>query len=179
VKRLTIFTDNQASIISSARPRNQSGQVILTKIYALTTALQRRRCEITIRWIPAHIGVPGNEVADVLAKQATGWKPKKKDDIPSTTDAPAVSPSHIQKMKWLPQLLSSCKRMVNTFARECWNRSWRDGITGMLYKKRGQGVRMAPHTQIQNKKKKKKKRYISGFYYNHILLTLYKFKIAG
>jgi hypothetical protein len=178
VKRLTIFTDNQASIISSARPRNQSGQVILTKIYALTTALQRRRCEITIRWIPAHIGVPGNEVADVLAKQATGWKPKKKDDIPSTTDAPAVSPSHIQKMKWLPQLLSSCKRMVNTFARECWNRSWRDGITGMLYKKRWQGVGMALDRLMEHKKKKKKKG-ISGFYYNHILLTLYKFKIAG
>ena len=68
VKWLTIFTNNQASIILSARPRNQSGQVILTKIYALTTALQRRRYEITIRWIPVHIRVPRNKVADVLAK---------------------------------------------------------------------------------------------------------------
>lgn len=36
VRKLTIFTDNQASIISSARPQNQLGQVILTKIHWLT-----------------------------------------------------------------------------------------------------------------------------------------------
>jgi ribonuclease HI len=71
VKRLTIFTNNQASITLSARPRNQLGQVILTKIYALTSILQRRGYKVIIRWILAHIRVPGNKVADLLAKQAT------------------------------------------------------------------------------------------------------------
>jgi ribonuclease HI len=72
VKKLTIFTDNQASIISSARPQNQLGQVILRKIHDLSSILHRRGCQVTIRWILAHIGVPGNEMADLLAKQATG-----------------------------------------------------------------------------------------------------------
>jgi hypothetical protein len=39
-------------------------------------------------------------------------------------------------MHWLPQLLSSCKRQINSFARECWTWHWRNGTTGMLYKKR-------------------------------------------
>jgi ribonuclease HI len=129
VKRLTIFTDNQASIISSARPRNQSGQLILKKIHWLASVLRKRGCIVTIRWIPAHIGVLGNEMADILAKQATGWRDKK--DRGPTLDARAI-----MKMEWLPQLLSSCKRLINSFARECWTRNWRNGETGMLYKKR-------------------------------------------
>ena len=149
VKRLTIFTDNQASIISSARPRNQSGQLILTKIHALASVLQKRGCEITLRWIPAHVGVPGNEVADLLAKQATGWQPKSREqNSAAALNPPAVTASNIIHMVWLPQLLSSCKRMVNTFARECWNRNWRNGITGMLYKKRWQGNGMALNKHV-------------------------------
>lgn len=56
-RKLTIFIDNQASIISSARPGKQLGQIILRKIHQLASVLQRRKCEVTIRWILAHIGV--------------------------------------------------------------------------------------------------------------------------
>jgi ribonuclease HI len=132
VKKLTIFTDNQASIVSSARPRNQSGQLILKKIHWLASILRKRGCAVTIRWIPAHIGVPGNEVADTLVKQATGWRSKK-------DTGPLVDARTVMKMAWLPQLLSSCKRQINSFAREAWTWNWRNGVTGMLYKKRWHG----------------------------------------
>lgn len=129
VKKLTIFTDNQASIISSARPKHQSGQVILQKIHWLCSVLRRRGCEITLRWIPAHVGVPGNEVADTLAKRATGWRPKQ-------DKGPPLDPNTVMKMTWLPQLISSCKRQINSFARNHWTNTWRNGNTGLLYKKK-------------------------------------------
>lgn len=130
VKSVTIFTDNQASILSSARPRHQSGQFMLRKIHHLVAILERKQCKVTIRWIPAHVGVPGNEAADILAKQATGWRDRKSTE--------PVDTSGIQKMSWMPQLLSSCKRLINQNARRLWGRMWSNGETGMQYKKRWQ-----------------------------------------
>lgn len=83
--------------------------------------------------------VPGNEEVDLLAKQATGWR-HKEDKGPRT---PA------QHLAWLPQLLSSCKRMINAASRARWHRKWEQGETGMLYKKRWQkdGVSLFRHTR--------------------------------
>jgi len=70
---LIIFTDNQAAITSSSEPGTQSGQGIL-RVLAITLDLLRwRGIEVRVHWIPAHIGVPGNEMANRAAKQATGW----------------------------------------------------------------------------------------------------------
>jgi ribonuclease HI len=94
VKKLTIFTNNQASIVLSIRPRNQSGELILKKIHWLASILHKRGCEVTIRWILAHIGVPRNEVANTLAKQAIGWRSKK--------DTSPLVDTRTDKMAWLP-----------------------------------------------------------------------------
>ena len=83
-------------------------------------------------------------MADLLVKQAIGWQPKSREqNSAAALNPPTVTVSNIIYIVWLPQLLSSYKRIVNTFARECWNRNWRNGITGMLYKKRWQSNGMA------------------------------------
>ncbi len=125
-RKLTIFTDNQAAILSTARPRNQSGQVILRKIYHLVNVLHQRKVQIGIRWIPAHVGVPGNEEADRLAKQATGYRAKGET-------GPIVRGVYLA---WLPQLLSSCRREIKTIARRKWQDVWDEGDTGRAFKDR-------------------------------------------
>ena len=66
-----IWTDSQAAISSIDSPRCPSGQYILKNIVAKLDDLALRHIKVTIRWIPAHTGIPGNERADEAAKAAT------------------------------------------------------------------------------------------------------------
>jgi len=71
---LIIFTDNQAAITSSSESDTQSGQGILRILAIKMNLLRWSGIDVRVHWIPAHIGVPGNEMADRAAKQATGWR---------------------------------------------------------------------------------------------------------
>jgi ribonuclease HI len=77
--KTVIFSDCQAAIQAVQNPKRSSGQFVLSRIYdhvrALRSLTQRQKptfdqIPIEIRWIPAHVGVPGNETADVEAKLA-------------------------------------------------------------------------------------------------------------
>ena len=63
------FTDNQSAIQSAGgtRPRAGPYQSLLSKISALSRQLHK---PLSIHWIPAHVGIPGNEAADLEAKAA-------------------------------------------------------------------------------------------------------------
>jgi len=125
-QKLTVFIDNQAAIQSTERPRNQSGQMILGIIRRNIKMLTDRGVVVTLRWIPAHTGVKCNEEVDLLAKLATGWKPKE-GPIPTFTTS---------QYAWIPQLVSSCKRTVNTRMERYRYACWYAGKTGILYRKR-------------------------------------------
>jgi exonuclease III/ribonuclease HI len=122
IKRATLFVDNQAAIQSTASPRGQSGQMILSQITHFIGVLHKRGVLVDIRWIPAHTGVPGNEKADTIAKQATGWRAKGR----SGTKAP--------QSKWVRQLLSSCKRTIKETVYKTWAKLWKTQKTGQAYR---------------------------------------------
>jgi ribonuclease HI len=65
----TIFTDSQAAIKSIKRPGRASGMQVLGEI--LQSIEDLNTLPVTIRWIPGHEGIQGNEVADKAAKEAT------------------------------------------------------------------------------------------------------------
>lgn len=70
-EKLIIFTDNQAAIRAFQTPTGRSGAYIVAETIRLIDKLQTfRRMQVEIRWIPAHIGIWGNEAADKAAKTA-------------------------------------------------------------------------------------------------------------
>ncbi|OQE61952.1 hypothetical protein PENNAL_c0275G00082, partial [Penicillium nalgiovense] len=71
-REVIIFSDSQAAIQAVQNPQRPSGQYVLSLIYEHVRAIQSRNeqnpTNVTVRWIPAHVGVDGNEFADEEAK---------------------------------------------------------------------------------------------------------------
>jgi hypothetical protein len=83
---VAIYTDNQAAIWSVAEAEGRSGAYILAEIARQVQELQDKGRTVTVRWIPAHVGIPGNEAVDKAAKEATGWRENGRRSPPA--DAP-------------------------------------------------------------------------------------------
>ncbi|KAG0158136.1 hypothetical protein PDIDSM_5649 [Penicillium digitatum] len=66
---VVIFTDNQATLRAIQNPRMPSGQVYLEGCLRLLEWCNDK-IQVELRWVPAHEGIPGNEAADMYAKEA-------------------------------------------------------------------------------------------------------------
>ena len=83
-KRVIIYSDSQAAIKALDNPIISSYLVDDTRV-ALNTAVQQCGKDITIRWVKAHAGHPGNEMADQLAKEGAlnpGMEAEQQTKIP-------------------------------------------------------------------------------------------------
>lgn len=120
VRELVIFSDSQAAIKSSQNPRRPSGQYVLRGIYDHVRAIRSRETptSITLRWIPAHVGVPGNETADEAAKSAALWGAGD-----SLEGAGAGSD------KYFIRLASAAKRNTRKRIKERWKKQWEEERT--------------------------------------------------
>lgn len=66
-----IASDSSSALISIQNFKSESREDILIEIVQLANGLQASGRRVTFLWIPAHIGVEGNELADEHAKRAT------------------------------------------------------------------------------------------------------------
>ena len=107
-KKVAIFTDNQAAILASHQPRISTGQYLTHLIVNLTKELRTQGFEIEIHWIPAHIGITGNEMADKAAKEATGHENYPRADMPLG----------------LMVLKSSLRQRLRNLIKERWKADW-------------------------------------------------------
>ena len=85
-------TDSQAALITMAGgPRTQTtrrGATVWSLLRSITEAGQR----VTLQWVPAHCGIPGNERADDLAREAASLPQKVPADTRSMTAATYPAP---------------------------------------------------------------------------------------
>ncbi|KJK73456.1 hypothetical protein H634G_11313 [Metarhizium anisopliae BRIP 53293] len=111
--KCAIFTDNQAVIQAVRNPKSPSGQYILAEAIQAFDKLRDLGWEIQFRWIPAHIGVPGNETADKAAKESTWYDPNQQTSV----DPP-------QEPDWLQTLTATTKSIIRKTMKEEWKQLW-------------------------------------------------------
>ena len=62
-----ILTDSLSSV-SALSSRHTSSRYLVLKIASLLSGLPPNK--VTVQWVPIHIGIPGNELADSVAKRS-------------------------------------------------------------------------------------------------------------
>ena len=69
-KKIAILTDTRAGIAALKKysPKNHSN--LINQIKEKIEMLNNEDFDITIQWLPSHVGTPGNEKVDQLAKEA-------------------------------------------------------------------------------------------------------------
>jgi ribonuclease HI len=114
-REVIIFSDSQAAIQAVQNPQRPSGQYVLALIYNHVRAIRSQTqgpTNITIRWIPAHVGVDGNEFADEEAKGAALLGAGMGVATGSGTGEPII------------RLAAAAKRAVRQRIRERWEKQW-------------------------------------------------------
>lgn len=67
---IAIFSDSLSALQSLSDMKSLSRPDILNEVLYLLYTLHRQGIQITFVWIPSHVGIMGNEIADKVAKQA-------------------------------------------------------------------------------------------------------------
>jgi ribonuclease HI len=100
--KITILTDSQSALQALAQDRHNSK----TRIKCITAINNlSNKADITIRWVKAHVGIPGNELADAHAKAGI----TNRANLPN---------------EQIPQSISSFKAELNEKLTQKWNRIW-------------------------------------------------------
>jgi len=81
----TIFSDSKSVLDALSSPqRNNNNNYLIPLCRSKFYSLVNSGYSVSLAWIPVHVGIPGNEKADRLAKQAALFGRKPKFKVPYT-----------------------------------------------------------------------------------------------
>lgn len=78
-QKFKVFSDNQASLNRLQSPTDAPGQACQIRSSLATEVANRKGATIELHWVPGHADIPGNELADSLAKSASHLAPDSLD----------------------------------------------------------------------------------------------------
>ncbi|QRV90420.1 Reverse transcriptase from transposon X-element protein [Ceratobasidium sp. AG-Ba] len=109
-----IGIDNQAVLHTMRSPVINAAPHLVLALADLTKSLTRSHpgLAVTTTWVPAHVGVPGNELADVAAKEAARGLSSDAHDLPAyLRNEIAASPA-------------AAKQAFKEAQKEIWKQRW-------------------------------------------------------
>ena len=120
-EKVLIHTDSLSSILSLQKPTITDNYTLIADIHQIIETINK---SVTINWVPSHLGdgIPGNEIADALAKQGT-----TKDTVD------LCIPASKQQIK------RSAKSILHT--------RWRNQIEGQLIQKKSTSLDWCYHLE--------------------------------
>jgi len=68
---ITIYSDSLSALQCIQLGKSKSRPEILHQIMHYNNILRKNNTKITFIWIPSHVGILGNELADKFAKQGS------------------------------------------------------------------------------------------------------------
>ena len=108
--RAAIFTDSLSAVHALMSAQVSHSRLVSKTAEKLHRLHQEGRC-VTIVWIPSHVGIDGNERADIAAKQAAEMPPSHDVKIPAS-DLIHTAKTHMLsewQKRWSDQHLSKMK----------------------------------------------------------------------
>jgi hypothetical protein len=70
-----VFSDNQAGLHRLRTPSDNPGQACQFRTIEAAFHIANKGATVSLHWVPGHTEIPGNELADALAKEATKETP--------------------------------------------------------------------------------------------------------
>lgn len=91
----TVVASDSVAALTSIKSGRSCRQDILSNIYSIMYELDEEEIQVSFVWVPAHVGVEGNEDADILAKQALKSHVVELDVPLSKAEAKSIIKKHM------------------------------------------------------------------------------------
>ena len=106
-ENIVIFTDSLSALQDLESHSHKTNMDVITLTQSLDKILNTFKIQITLQWIPGHIGIQGNETADELARVGAAME-------------------QIER----PLNLQTVKQILKNNSKEKWMNRWATGNTG-------------------------------------------------